>query len=33
MRNSTSYAGVDAANEALANALREAAQFVMSSAH
>jgi cholesterol transport system auxiliary component len=33
MRDSTSYAGVNAANEALANALRKAAQFVMSAAH
>ncbi len=32
MRDSTSYAGVNAANDALANALREAAQFVMSAA-
>src|SRR5262249_8679846 len=32
MRESTPYGGVNAANDALAKALREAAQFVMSSA-
>ncbi len=32
MREATPYAGVNAANDALANALRESAKFVMSSA-
>jgi hypothetical protein len=33
MQAATSYAGVNAANEALAKALRAAAEFVMSAAH
>ena len=32
MREMTPYAGVTAANDALANALLEAAQFIMSAA-